>query len=225
MLDWSRVDPIANAVLPVPVCAGAALPGCIPQVTTTAVGTPVKIPVTTAIQTLTANPMTNSTVVLGSGSKQTRGFAARFTYADLIVDNNITTPWKRFPVRLLGEYENNLRDSVNNRNEMYVGQIEVGQVKDKHDFLIGYMFNRTDQDAVISQFVEDDQRSPTNVIQHKFYVNYALAKNTNAVFTWWHGRVQDATLQNAPIFAAPFNPLTMKDPYQDRLQMDVVYRF
>jgi hypothetical protein len=37
--------------------------------------------------------------------------------------------------------------------------------------------------------------------------------------------VQDATLQNAPIFAAPFNPLTMKDPYQDRLQVDVVYKF
>src|SRR5947208_8228962 len=103
---------------------------------------------------------------------------------------------------------------------MYMANAEVGQAKDKHDWLFGYTWNRTDQDAVISSFAESDERSPTNVIQHKIYTGWMVAKNTQALFTWWVGRAQDLTLpntallqNNAPVafpttgFGA-FNPLT-----------------
>lgn len=243
LLEWSNEDAIANGALPVAVCAAAPLPNCIPQAVTTAVGTPIKTPVV-ASPVLIANGITNATVIRGTGSKLTRGYLSRFTNADLIVDNVFATPWwnKRLPIHILGEYENNLR-AATNRDSMYVALAEIGRATDKHDWLFGYTFNRTDQDALISSFAESDQRAPTNVIQHKFYVGWMPAKNTQALFTLWHGRAQDMTLpgtfiapnglqaqNNAPI-AFPttgigaFNPLTMKDPYLNRLQLDLIYKF
>jgi putative porin len=223
LLDWSNVDAIANAAFPVPICTTAVTTTCIPQVTTTAVGAVVNVPRTASVTSL-ANAVTNSTRIVGTGTGKTRAFASRFTYADLVVDNLVTTPYKRFPVHVVFDYENNLR-AANNRNELYCSTLEFGQQKDKHDLLFGYLYDQVDQDAVISPFGESDQRTQTNVIQHKFYAGWMLARNTQALFTWWHGRVQDATLQNAPIFAAPFNPKTQQDPYLNRLQFDVIYKF
>jgi hypothetical protein len=260
LLDWSRVDSIANAADPVGVCSAAGKPFCLPQAVTTAVGTPIKTPVVASPVTL-ANGMTNATIILGTqaSGKLTRGYLSRFTYSDLILDNVIATPWwnKRLPVHLLGQYEKNLR-AATNRDSMYVLMGELGQGKDKHDFLAGYAFNRTDQDAVISSFAESDERAPTNVVQHKFYLAWLPSKNVTLQWTLWHGRVQDATLncigtvapapcnnpatgiqgiqQNALVtfptsFSAPtpnvgvFDPRTMKDPFLNRMQFDVVYKF
>ncbi|MFL6299643.1 MAG: putative porin [Terriglobales bacterium] len=235
LLDWSNVDAIANAADPLAVCKTAVTLGCLPQANTSAVGTPVAVPTVAPLVTL-ANGVTNATVVLGTGAKQTRGYLSRFTNADLILDNSIATPFKRFPIHILGEYEKNLR-AATARDTMFVGLAEVGQAKEKHDFIFGYTFNNTNQDAVISSFAESDQRSPTNVIQHKFYAGWMVAKNTQALFTWWHGRVQDMTLPNTALLQnnvlnpfpttgiGAFNPATMKDPWLNRLQLDLIYKF
>jgi hypothetical protein len=235
LLDWSNVDAIANGADPLAVCKTAVTLGCLPQAVTTAVGSPVGVPTAAPAVTL-ANGVTNATIVVGTGAKATRAYLSRFTNSDLILDNVVTTPWKRFPIHVVGEYEKNLR-AATNRDSMYVANAEVGQAKDKHDFIFGYAFNRTDQDAVISSFAESDERAPTNVIQHKIYGGFMVAKNTQALVTLWHGRVQDVTLpntallQNNPLIAFPttgigaFNPLAMKDPYLNRLQLDLIYKF
>jgi len=260
LLAWDRVDSIANAAFPVAVCTSATTTFCLPQAVTPAAGAILPIPVTTPAATL-ANGMTNATRIFGTGSKKTRGYLSRFTNSDLIVDNVIATPWlnKRLPIHILGEYEKNLR-AATNRDSLYGALAEVGQAKDKHDFLFGYGFNRTDQDAVISSFAESDNRAPTNVIQHKFYLSWMLAKNTQLQWTLFRGRVQDATLncngntiipasgcsnlvspagtdgaiiglqQNALIGfpltgVGAFNPLTTKDPWLNRMQFDVIYKF
>ncbi len=260
LLSWDRVDAIAQGAFPVGVCSSPTTNFCLPQAVTPAAGAILPIPVTTPVATL-ANGMTNATRIFGTGSKKTRGYLSRFTNSDLIVDNVIATPWlnKRLPIHLLGEYEKNLR-AATNRDSLYAVLGEVGQAKDKHDFLVGYAFNRTDQDAVISSFAESDNRAPTNVIQHKFYLSWMLAKNTQLQWTLFRGRVQDATLncngntiipasgcsnlvsplgtpgsiiglqQNA-LIAFPltgvgaFNPVTMKDPFLNRMQFDVIYKF
>src|SRR4051812_10013947 len=235
LLDWSNVDAIANAADPLAVCKTAVTLGCLPQANTTAVGTAVAVPTAAPLVTL-ANGVTNATVVVGTGAKASRAYLSRFTNADLILDNTITTPFKRFPIHILGEYEKNLR-AATARDTMFVGLAEVGQAKEKHDFIFGYTFNNTNQDAVISSFAESDQRSPTNVIQHKFYAGWMVAKNTQALFTWWHGRVQDMTLPNTALLQnnvlnpfpttgiGAFNPATMKDPWLNRLQLDLIYKF
>src|SRR3954466_16429746 len=92
LLDWSNVDAIANAADPLAVCKTAVTLGCLPQANTTAVGTPVAVPTAAPLVTL-ANGVTNATVVLGTGVKQTRGYLSRFTNADLILDNSIATPF------------------------------------------------------------------------------------------------------------------------------------
>ncbi len=75
----------------------------------------------------------------------------------------------------------------------------VGQQKKKHDFQVGYAFEREEQDAAISSWGESDQRAPTNVIQHRFYALWRVANNTTASFTWWHGRTLNPYLENAAL--------------------------
>jgi hypothetical protein len=238
LLDWSNVDAIANAALPLAVCKTAVTVGCLPQAVSTAVGAVVNPPTVAPSQILGGNTLTNATIVVGTGSKQTRAFLSRFTNADLILDNVIATPWwnKRLPIHIVGEYEKNLR-AATNRDSLYYGNVEVGQAKDKHDFIFGYSFNRTDQDAVLANFAESDERSPTNVIQHRIYGGWMVAKNTQALVTLWHGRVQDMTLPNTALLQnnvlnpfpttgiGAFDPLTMKDPFLNRLQLDLIYKF
>jgi hypothetical protein len=50
-----------------------------------------------------------------------------------------------------------------------------------------------------------------------------MQKNTTAAFTWWVGRTLNPSLQNAA--KAPGLPAGMQDPYLNRLQLDVIYKF
>jgi hypothetical protein len=167
-------------------------------------------------------------VVLGTGTGQTRGFASRFLYTDYIVDNNIKTNWVKFPVRVLVEYLQNLRAvpstvTGTTQDKAYWLEGSIGQQRDKNDLQFGYSFARIDQDAVISQFNESDMRAPTNVIQHRFYANWLVARNTTAAFTWWLGRTANRNLQNAALPAGL--PAGMQDPFLNRLQFDLIYKF
>jgi hypothetical protein len=63
----------------------------------------------------------------------------------------------------------------------------------------------------------------TNVVQHHLWANWMMQKNTTAAFTWWVGRTLNPSLQNAA--KAPGLPAGMQDPYLNRLQLDVIYKF
>ena len=89
--------------------------------------------------------------------------------------------------------------------------------------LFGYSFARIEQDAVISQFNESELRAPTNVLENRFYVNWLLRGNTTASFNWWIGRTLNRNLQNASL--APGLPAGRQDPYLNRLQFDLIYKF
>jgi hypothetical protein len=66
-------------------------------------------------------------------------------------------------------------------------------------------------------------RAPTNVIQHRFYTNWLVQKNTTAAFTFWYGRTLNANLQNAAKVASSITGAN--DPYLKRLQLDLIYKF
>jgi hypothetical protein len=217
-LNWNGANAIAQAAFPV----------TLPQPLTPAAGTPLPTPVTQPVRVINANAFTNSSVILGTGTGQTRGFASGFLYTDYIVDNNIKTNLVRYPVRVLLEYEQNLRAvpsavTGTTQDKAYWLEASIGQQRDKNDLQFGYSFARIDQDALISQFNESDMRAPTNVIQHRFYTNWLVARNTTAAFTWWLGRTANRNLQNAAL--APGLPAGLQDPYLNRLQFDLIYKF
>jgi hypothetical protein len=212
ILNWNKADVIAQAASPV----------TLPEGDTPAPGDPLPHPTTQPIRVINANAFTNASQIIGTGTGQKRAFVSGFMYSDLILDTNIDTGVSRFPLRLLGEYEQNLR-AANDQDRAYWLEASVGQQKNKYDLQLGYSFARIEQDAVISQFNESDMRAPTNVLQHRFFGNWMVAKNTTAAVTLWYGRTLDASLQNAA--KAPGLPAGLQDPFLKRLQLDIIYKF
>jgi hypothetical protein len=229
LLNWNGADPIAQAAFPVLPCTSATATGCIQNPLTPPVGTPLPPPITPAPRILnSANAVTNATLIRGTGTAQTRAFVSGFEYADLIWDNTIVTRWKRFPWHVTGEYERNLRArrsllAPSRQNQGYWFDTNIGIQKQRNDLQIGYNWMRIEQDAVISQFNESELRAPTNVLENRFYMNWMLRGNTTASFNWWIGRTLNRNLQNAVL--APGLPAGRQDPWLNRLQFDLLYRF
>jgi len=229
VLNWNGADPIAQAALPVLPCASTTSTGCIQNPLTPAVGTPLPPPLTPAVRVLnSANSLTNATFIAGTGTAQKRAFISGFEYADFIWDNTILTPWKRFPWHVTAEYQQNLRArrsvfAPSKQNKGYWFDTNVGAQKQRNDVQIGYNWMRIEQDAVISQFNESELRAPTNVLENRFYVNWLLRSNTTAAFNWWIGRTLNRNLQNSSL--APGLPAGRQDPYLNRLQFDLIYKF
>ncbi len=197
--------------------------------------------------------ITNSTYIDANGNAH---FLSGFLYADLILNNQFKTGLPRLPINLLAEYEDNLNaaahpydytatglqatstpnTSLGSQSKAYLFDFSVGQQKKKHDFQVGYAFEREEQDAAISSWGESDQRAPTNVIQHRFYALWRVANNTTASFTWWHGRTLNPYLENAalaPNMKVSTTPGTGvlvpgsgdQEPWLNRLQFDLIYTF
>jgi hypothetical protein len=197
------------------------------------------------------NGMTNAilfdvtTDAFGNVSKTNQRFASGFFYADFILNNTFKTPFKRLPLNVNLEYEDNL-DAVSHpysgtldpvthqlvqltnlgsQSKAYGADISVGQTAHKGDFQIGYAYLRQEQDSAIASFVESDQRAPTNILQHRFYALYKLNANTTASFTFWRGRTLNTSLENAVIAPGVNGTVSQLDHSLNRLQFDLIYSF
>jgi len=180
-----------------------------------------------------ANGMTNATYNDPSGKPH---LFSQFLYADLILNNKITTGWDRLPINLLLEYENNLDakdhplDSKGNvlsglgkQSHTYLADISLGQTKNKNDIQVGYAWLREEQDAALASFAESDQRAPTNILQNRWYALWKVRANTVASYTFWYGRSLNSSLQHAAL--APGITVGQQEPYLKRMQFDLIYSF
>lgn len=186
------------------------------------------------------NGMTNA---LLTNAKGVPHFASGFLYADFILNNQFKTPFKRLPLNVVAEYENNLdaiahplvtdtttgltsvRTDLGSQSHAYMLDVSVGQTAHKGDFQVGYAWLRQEQDSAIASFVESDQRAPTNILQHRFYALYRLNPNTTAGFTFWRGRTLNTSLQNAVVAAGVNGKVSQLDHSLNRLQFDLIYSF
>jgi len=109
------------------------------------------------------------------------------------------------------------------QDQAYWLETSIGQQRDKNDLQFGYSFARVEQDALISQFNESDMRAATNVLQHRVFFGWQVQRNVQIALTHWLGRTLNVNLQNA---AKPAGlPAGQQDPWLNRSQFDVVYRF
>lgn len=207
---------------------------------TTGGATPTAVPIVITPNCIFApNGMTNSLVL---DSKNVPHFASGYLYADFIINNQFKTPFKRLPLNVVAEYENNLDavahpqsnpdpvtgvplvfTNLGKQSKAYMLDVSVGQTAHKGDFQVGYAWLRQEQDSAIASFVESDQRAPTNILQHRFYALYRLNPNTTAGFTFWRGRTLNTALQNA-VFPGSVKA-GQPDKYLNRLQFDIIYSF
>ena len=179
------------------------------------------------------NGLTNATTTIGGKA----AFLSGYEYADFIWNNQIQTGLPRLPINLQLEFEKNLKaanhpldstgtivlTNLGSQANAYGFDFSVGQTKNKNDVQIGYAWLRQEQDSALASFVESDQRAPTNILQHRFYVLWKVRANTVASFTYWRGHTLNTFLENAKRGTGV--PVGGTDPAYSRLFFDLVYSF
>jgi hypothetical protein len=178
----------------------------------------------TVVGAFAPNGMTNCT----TGASPNRHFCSGFLYADFISNFTVKTPWEKFPLVAVLEYEQNLDAATSTithtkQDKSYGIDVSLGKQAKKSDLQFGYAFLRQEQDAVIASFNESDQRSPTNVVQHKIYFNWKVKNNVTFGVTDWMGRTLNTSLENAK--RASGIAAGQQEPYLNRAQFDIIYSF
>ena len=232
LIDWGFPDAILNASAFAtqtttsgnpPIQVPGEGPGC-----ATGSGLPSVPPCAIA-----SNGMTNATFVDAKGQ---RHFLSGFEYADFILNSQLKTGLSRFPLNLMLEYENNLKaashpldskgnviTSIGSQNQAYLGEISIGQVKNRNDLQFGYGFWRSGQDSILATFSESEQRAATNIIEHHIFASWRLRSNVVAAYNAWIGRTLNSNLQHAVL--APGVTPGETEPFLTRHQFDLIYSF
>jgi len=232
LIDWGFPDAILNASAfatqattsgTPPIQVPGEGPGC-----ATGSGLPSVPPCAIA-----SNGMTNATFVDAKGQ---RHFLSGFEYADFILNSQLKTGLSRFPLNLLLEYENNLKaashpldskgkviTSIGSQNQAYLGEISIGQIKNKNDLQFGYGFWRSGQDSILATFSESEQRAATNIIEHHIFASWRVRSNVVAAYNAWIGRTLNSNLQHAVL--APGVTPGETEPFLLRHQFDLIYSF
>jgi len=232
LIDWGFPDAILNAsafatqattsgtpAIPIP----GEGPGC-----ATGSGLPSVPPCAIA-----SNGMTNATFVDAKGQ---RHFLSGYEYADFILNSQLKTGLSRFPLNLVLEYEDNLKaaehpldskgnviTSIGSQNRAYLGEISVGQIKNRNDLQFGYGFWRSGQDSILATFSESEQRAATNIIEHHIFASWRLRSSVVAAYNAWIGRTLNSNLQHAVL--APGVKPGQLEPFLVRHQFDLIYSF
>jgi hypothetical protein len=134
------------------------------------------------------------------------------------------------------EYETNLKaadhpldskgnviTSIGSQGRSYLGEISIGQIKNKNDLQFGYGFWRSGQDSILATFSESEQRAATNIIEHRIYAYWRLRSNVVAQYNAWLGRTLNTNLQHAVL--APGVTVGKTEPFLVRHQFDLIYSF
>lgn len=171
-----------------------------------------------------AAALTNSFGVIG-GARQ---FASKFGIVDAILQLDLDTGLKRFPLTTLFNFAQNTRACQNvaafveagvsiacdpHARHGYWAEAQFGQTRNKGDIRVGYTFARIEREAVVAAFNASDIRQPTNVAQHRIEGAYQLYPNVVFNATAFIGR-QLVTAQTPTL-----------ERFTKRLQFDVNYKF
>jgi len=161
---------------------------------------------------------TNATVLNNGMASPASGFR----YANVIVENVIRTPFEALPVTVGVEYQHNLR-AASDRSTATSLRVDAGRAQRQGDWNFGFHIFRVEQDAILAGLGESDWRAPSNVLQQRWAVDRMVNSNVQLSFTLYRGRTLDRTLPGA--LTAPNLPLGLRDPWTNRVYLDVTYRY
>jgi Putative porin len=150
--------------------------------------------------------------LIRNAAGQPVGFLASFNLVDFL--GNLT--WQatgRFPVGFVFDYVHNATGRVRDEKDGYWFGGQVGQLKEKGDWLFGYYFTRIEQDAVLVPFNFSDILA-SNSRAHMPTIGYQIA---GGVTLQWNGFYSQRA--NRVVLTSPFNR------YINRNQFDVIYKF
>lgn len=168
-------------------------------------------------------------------------FASKFGLLDSLARFDISTPSKRWPVTLIGDYVQNTRacdnlvnilpvptatttatfsqkanaPCVSRERRGYWGEARFGRALEKGDWQFAYTHLMIEREAVMGAFNFSDIRQPSNVTQHRAEIFYQAYNNIQLAFTGFIGR---------PLNWDNTTPKPPED-FLQRYQFDVVYKF
>jgi hypothetical protein len=139
------------------------------------------------------------------------GFVAGFHLLDVLT--NVSWQAGKYPITLTFDYVRNMTGRVSDeKNGVWIGG-QIGQPKERGDWLVNYYFARIEQDAVLVPFNFSDILASNSRV-HMASFGYQIAP---AVMLQWTG-----------LFSQRVNTLT-PNPAENRFlirqQFDVIYRF
>jgi gas vesicle protein len=191
---------------------------------------------TTATGIVTVNGQPISTGVKTVANAQ---FASQFGLFDNIARFDVSTPHKRWPITLIGDYVQNTRACANVVNlqpvpantststfsqslsapcnsrerRAYWAESRFGRAQEKGDWQFAYTRMFIEREAVMSVFNASDIRQGSNVSQHRAEVFYQALNNVQLAFTGFLGRPLN------------FGKTTPPEDILQRYQFDVIYKF
>jgi hypothetical protein len=191
---------------------------------------------TTSTGIVTVNNQAISTGVKTITNAQ---FASKFGLFDSIARFDITTPYKRWPVALIGDFVQNTEACANVRylqplpvdtttakfsqavnapcdpsqRRGYWAEARFGRAQEKGDWQFAYTRMFIEREAVMSVFNASDIRQGSNVSQHRVEVLYQTLNNVQLGFTGFLGRPLN------------FGNATPPEDILQRYQFDVIYKF
>lgn len=159
--------------------------------------------------------------------------ASGFNLIDFIGRLDLTRS-KRWPVALIFNFVHNTQThdvSVagpggttlflnNDENNGYWAEIQVGRARERGDWLLDYTFMRIEKDAVLTPFNASDVLQPSDMLTHRFTVNYMADPHVLLTFTSFIGQRPNGLLG---VFGAT-PPGSLNGP-TTRLQFDTTFRF
>jgi TolA-binding protein len=166
-------------------------------------------------------------------------FASKFGLFDSLARFDVTTPWEKWPIAVIGDYVQNTEACANvdhiapvptntstlhysqstnfpcdsNQRRGYWGEIQFGRGQKRGDWQFDYTRIFIEREAVLSNFDYSDIRQGSNVTQHRAMIIYQVHRNVQTSFTALIGRPLN--------FGITLPPQT----WLERLQFDVVYTF
>jgi|GEM_PF-6046094 len=149
-------------------------------------------------------------------------YASKFRYANLIVENKISTPWPKWPLTVAFELQRNL-GAVSSRNTAKSVRVDLGRSQQPDDWFVSWHWFRSEQDAILSALGESDWRGPSNVEQQRFEVNHMITPNVQLGVTLYRGRTLDSALPGSLL--PPGRVRALGDTLINRMYWDVSYRF
>jgi hypothetical protein len=166
-------------------------------------------------------------------------FASKFALFDSLATFDITTPWQRWPFKVIGDYVQNTEACANVKNLQpapantstlqfsqslnfacnphqrrgYWGEVQVGRAQKRGDWQFDYTRIFIEREAVVSNFDYSEILQGSNVTEHRAQIFYQVHRNVQLSYTALIGRPL-----NFGSAAPPQNWL-------ERMQFDVLYTF
>ena len=166
-------------------------------------------------------------------------FASKFGLFDSLATFDVSTPWQRWPVKLIGDYVQNTEACANVNNLQpapantasvqysqstnftcnshqrrgYWGEIQLGKAGKRGDWEFDYTRIFIEREAVLSNFNYSEILQGSNVSEHRAEILYQAHRNVQLSFTALIGRPLN------------FGNTTPAQDWLKRLQFDAIYTF